>query len=134
MVTNNTIMINKIKKFGSNVAVFFLTAFFLPFTALAQTNTACSNNLKTVADIFYFFVCLISKSVIPLLFVLAITVFLFGVVKYMMNGDDETARKEGAQFMTWGIIALFVMISVWGLVGILRNTFGIKNVIPQLQR
>jgi hypothetical protein len=36
--------------------------------------------------------------------------------------------------MFWGIIAFFVMVSIWGLVALLRDTFGVNNVIPQLQQ
>jgi hypothetical protein len=32
--------------------------------------------------------------------------------------------------MLWGIIALFVMFSVWGLVGILASTFGVRVCLP----
>ncbi len=59
-------------------------------------------------------------------------IFVYGVMKYIANGADEAKREEGRKFMLWGIIAFFVMISVWGLVGILRDTFGVHNVIPQL--
>lgn len=35
--------------------------------------------------------------------------------------------------MIWGIIALAVMLSVWGLVGILGSTFNIgTSVLPQV--
>ncbi len=108
--------------------------FFLPFVAHAQTDTSCSNALTTVGDIFQFFICLIGKSVTPLLFLVAICIFLFGVIKYMMNANDETKRTEGREFMIWGIVALFVMLSVWGLVGVLRSTFGVSSFIPQLKQ
>ena len=34
--------------------------------------------------------------------------------------------------MLWGVVAFAVMFGVWGLVGVLENTFGIANVVPQL--
>jgi hypothetical protein len=114
-----------------------LALLLLPLTLLAQgrtTSLACSQNFTSVADLFNFVTCLISRSVIPLLFVVAIAIFIFGVVKYIANGADETKREEGRQFMFWGIIAFFVMVSIWGLVALLRDTFGVNNVIPQLQQ
>lgn len=37
--------------------------------------------------------------------------------------------------MIWGIIALTVMVSVWGLVAILGNTFNINTgFIPQVKQ
>lgn len=52
----------------------------------------------------------------------------------VINPNNEEKRKQGKQYMIWGIIALFVMVSIWGLVAILTNTFGIKLLIPQLSQ
>jgi uncharacterized membrane protein YidH (DUF202 family) len=77
-------------------------------------------------------VYIINRSIIPLIFALAIALFVWGVVQYVINADSEEKRKKGKQFMIWGIIALAVMISVWGLVKIVTNTFGVtKSVLPQ---
>jgi len=119
------------KSLAAKISFITAAALFLPLFAFAQSNS-CSSGLNTVADIFNFFTCLIAKTFIPLLFALALIVFIYGVLKYMMNASDETKREEGRQFMLWGIVALFVMFSVWGLVGVLRNTFSVGNVIPQL--
>lgn len=54
---------------------------------------------------------------------LALLYFLWGVSKYIIHGGNEEKRAEGYQMMIYGIIALFVMVSVWGLVGVLANTF-----------
>ena len=80
-----------------------------------------------------FATCIIASSIIPLIFALAIAVFIWGVVQYLLGANDETERQKGTQFMLWGIIALTVMVSIWGLVRILTNTFGIDFVIPQVQ-
>lgn len=76
--------------------------------------------------------CLISSSIIPLIFTLAFMLFMWGVVQYVINDTEEAKREKGKQFMIWGIIALFVMFSVWGLVKVLTGTFGIEYVIPQV--
>ena len=54
---------------------------------------------------------------------LALLFFFWGLANFIINAADETKRKEGKQIMLWGIIALFVMVSVWGLVGMLKTTF-----------
>lgn len=83
-------------------------------------------------DLITYITCIISISVIPLIFVLAFMLFIWGVVQYVINDTEEAKREKGKQFMLWGIIALFVMFSVWGLVAVLGNTFGIEYVIPQV--
>ena len=88
------------------------------------------------SDYLDYFTCIIGSSVIPFIFALAVVMFIWGVVKYfIINADEEKKRAEGKQFMVWGIIALAVMLSVWGLVGVLKTTFGINtgaSVLPQV--
>jgi len=78
-------------------------------------------------------VCIINFSVIPLVFSLAFMLFVYGVVQYVLNDADGAKRQQGKQFMLWGIIALTVMVSVWGLVRLLGGSFGLNtSVIPQV--
>ncbi|PIP69142.1 hypothetical protein CO033_02145 [Candidatus Nomurabacteria bacterium CG_4_9_14_0_2_um_filter_32_10] len=84
-------------------------------------------------DLLSYVVCIINGSVIPLIFALAVVMFIWGVVQYVINSDEEAKKEKGKQFMIWGIIGLTVMVSIWGLVSILGSTFGIQNVIPQLK-
>ncbi len=107
--------------------------------ALRYTGSYCPSSVgntialgtATLGGLFQFVTCLIERSFIPLLFAIATFVFIYGVVKFI--GTEESAEKEdGRQFMIWGIVALAVMFSVWGLVKILGTTFGVNNIIPQL--
>ena len=59
--------------------------------------------------------------------------FIWGVTKYVINSSDEAKKEKGRQFMLWGLIALTVMFSIWGLVGIFGSTFGVDVIIPQVQ-
>lgn len=72
------------------------------------------------------------RSIIPLLVTAAVIVFIYGVVNYIRNADSADQRKEGGMFMLYGVIALFVMVSIWALVGILGATLGVDAVLPQL--
>ena len=74
---------------------------------------------------------IIKESVIPLLVTLAVFYFIWGVVKYIQNAGDEEKRKEGAKMMTYGIIALFVIIAMWGLVNVLMGTFNLETSAPE---
>ena len=81
--------------------------------------------------------CMIQQylnTLIPIMIAVGVVYFVWGVVQFVILGaGDEAKKTKGKQFMIWGIIALAVMVSVWGLVNILNSTFNIKNVIPQLQ-
>jgi hypothetical protein len=75
-----------------------------------------------------YIVCIINNSIIPLMFALAVVFFVWGAIKFfIINADEEAKREQGKQFMVWGIVALAVMLSVWGLVNILGVTFGISS-------
>ena len=83
-------------------------------------------------DILIYGTCIINKAVIPLIFALAVVLFIWGVVMYVINGDDESKKTKGKDFMLWGIVAIAIMGSVWGIVRILGDTFDIKYAIPQV--
>ena len=108
---------------------------FAPFIASAEE--FCKNsdtNFKSIGNIFNWASCTLIKSVVPLLFTLATVGFIWGIIQYFINPDNEEQRKKGKSYMVWGLIALFVMISMWGLVGVLNETFGIQTLIPQLSQ
>lgn len=85
-----------------------------PFFALAQP--------RTFKDIFNKLIG-IGGAAIPAMMILATVLFLWGVITYLVNADNEDKRTEGRTFMIYGIIGLFVMVAVWGLVDVLYNTF-----------
>lgn len=100
-----------------------------------NNTNGCSSDIESIADIFDLAVCILRKSVWPLLISISVIVFIIGVIKYVSKGDDSSAREEGRNFIIYGLVGLFVIVSVWGLVGVLQGTFGIGNstFIPQLQ-
>lgn len=51
--------------------------------------------------------------------------FLWGVVQYITAGADEEKRVAARNMMLYGIIALFVMVAVWGLVYFVGSLVGI---------
>ncbi len=67
----------------------------------------------------------IIKKVIPIVFALAIIYFFFGLIKFIRSAGDPKAASEGKSIMIYGIIAIAVMISVYGLIVWLQTTFGV---------
>ena len=100
---------------------------FAPFIALAQNTTGCAAvaGNGTIQDI----ICRIGNIldiVIPILIVLGVVYFIWGVVSYVI-GSDEEAKKKGRDRMIFGIIGLVVIVAMWGLVGIVTKTFGLTG-------
>lgn len=73
---------------------------------------------------------------IYLIIALALVSFLYGILKLsFIDGHKPEAREQARKFMFWGIVSLFVMVSVWGLVSIFKVTlFGNGPlIIPELK-
>jgi glucose uptake protein GlcU len=85
---------------------------------------ATPKNLKSlINDIF---IGGMLKPVVPLLVGLAVVVFIYGVLITMFSEGGEK-KEDGKKFMFWGIIGIFVMVSVWGLVAVVQSTFQLDN-------
>ena len=99
-------------------------SFFAPLFALAVTQ-ACTVTHDTIEGIL----CKarsILNTIVPLLVTLGVVYFVWGVVQYIMTGD-EAKKKEGRTKMIYGIIGLVVIITMWGIVGLITNTFGVSG-------
>ncbi len=54
---------------------------------------------------------------IAVVIALALLGFFWGLAKFIFRvGGDEKAVDDGKRIMKWGLVALFVMVSVWGIV------------------
>lgn len=93
-----------------------------PTIVMAQT-------LSTILGIF----ADIINALMPFTVGLAVLFFMFGVFQFIRASGNEDEITEGRNRMIYGIIGIFVMVSVWGLVNLLGNTFGLQsNIIPCL--
>ena len=68
----------------------------------------------------------ILNPIITLLFALALVMFLWGVFQYLWMEESDKAREQGRNHMFWGVIGMFVMFSVFTIMRIIANTFGVE--------
>ncbi len=69
----------------------------------------------------------IIKILIPISAALALLFFFWGLALFIKNSGGDDAHLEGRRKMIWGVIALFVIVSVWGLVEFVGNELGIDQ-------
>jgi len=70
---------------------------------------------------------------IPLLVAATLLTFFWGIAKFIARvGGDEKAVTEGKNLMIWGIIGLFIMVSIWGILRFLVGEFGFDYALPLL--
>lgn len=73
------------------------------------------------------------NALIGLFITLAIVVFFWGLIRYLVNISGDK-KAEGLQIMFYGVVAIFVMVSIWGIIRLLQSTFQVTStspVIPQ---
>ena len=71
----------------------------------------------------------IINPLIILLFALAVVYFVYGLARYLLSPDNEEIRKSSKSHMLWGIIGMFIMVSVFGIMTLILNTLGEKSNI-----
>lgn len=69
----------------------------------------------------------IVNPTIALLFAVALLVFLWGLFEFISHTDDEGGREKGKQNIMWGLVGMAIMVSAFGIIGIILNTFGISG-------
>lgn len=97
---------------------FILPSLLLPFSAMAQAKGTFDYVIAQVA--FYI------GWITPIVVALALLFFFYGLAMYILKQGEEKAK--GKEIMIYGIIALFVMVAVWGLVSLLATSLGITNI------
>jgi len=111
---------------------YWVTALALTFLPQFVSAAVCNINsfsVKGIGKYLLYPACIITKILVPLAIVLELVLFISGIVRYIANADNETERSKGNKFMIWGLIALFVTLSVWGIIGLISNTLQLgKNM------
>ncbi len=92
----------------------------LPGVALAQGNQIQVTDLSSLLQ----GIVTILNLIFPVLVSIAVFFIVVGIFRFVLNAGDEEARKSGRSFILWGVVGVFLMLSVWGLINIVLNTFG----------
>ena len=99
----------------------FAATLILPITAFAQGTGGSLGNVENLATS----IGRIINILIPIAFALAILAFFWGIAIYIFGGEHD--KEKAKKTMLWGIIAIFVMAAVWGLVKFIGQTFGVET-------
>jgi hypothetical protein len=63
---------------------------------------------------------------ILLIFSVGFFLFIWGLIVFISNPEDMTKRKTGIQHMIWGIVGMFIMIAVDGIIDLIVGTFDLQ--------
>ncbi|MCK5589181.1 MAG: hypothetical protein KAI16_02625 [Candidatus Pacebacteria bacterium] len=93
--------------------VLLSTVMILPTFVLAATDL--SSFLGTISGLF--------GNIYALLLTAAVLAFMYGLLMFIFKPGEGDKGKKHKDVMIWAIVALFLMVSVWGIVRMLQNTF-----------
>lgn len=69
------------------------------------------------------------NTLIPILMGVAVLVFFWGLIKYIASASDEANKESGKTLMIWGMVALFVMVALWSILGFVQTQLGITGTV-----
>lgn len=107
-----------------------LACLFLAIFLSSVLPAAADTTITTVAELVSR-VSSVLNTIVPLIVGLSVLVIVWGIFRYISEAGDEEKRREARQFIVWGIIGVFFMLSIWGFVHILDNTFTLEKTIDQ---
>src|SRR3990167_10950230 len=62
---------------------------------------------------------------IPIAIAVALIVFFWGLIKYIQSSGK--GHEQGKNIMIAGLVSLFVMVSVWGIVRLAQSALGVDQ-------
>lgn len=96
---------------------FIITSIVLPFSIYAQDLPKTKTLLQAATASL--------NTVIGIAILLAFLFFIIGIINFIRKANDPTGRSEGRQQIIWGIVAIFVLATIWGIVAWLRGELGL---------
>jgi hypothetical protein len=96
----------------------FFGMLFLPLVASAAPRT------------FRELACQVAELLDTATFVLilfGLVVYFWGIAVNIPHFGEEKGGEKRQGFFIWGIVILFVMVSIWGIIQLLQATLGVKD-------
>ena len=100
---------------------------FSPLMALAQVTTGGVGTIDNTATSLAGTFNKVVNILIPAFFGLAVIYFFYGVAKYILAAGDPDEASKGKSIMIYGVIALAVMATLYGLINFLTQNLGISG-------
>jgi len=105
----------------------FLQSFILSLILTPQISFAAFERIKTLLRDFKSVLDLI----VPIVFALALIFFFYGIAQFIRSAGDTKTLESGKNKMVWGIVGLFVMVSILGIIRYLGDSIGVDTGIQR---
>mgnify|MGYP001586521510 CR=1 FL=1 len=108
----------------------FLATFLFLLTPAPVSAVTAPTTLKRFAEL----VVTALQNIAALLFMSLAFGLVLGVILYFANSDNEQRRASIKGYLLWGVIGIIVVTGIWGIITLLRLSFGASGVgIPQIR-
>ncbi len=64
----------------------------------------------------------IISPIIGFLTAIAVIAFVYGMVEFVANLDNESKREDGKRHMGWGLLGLVIVVSASGIMKVICET------------
>lgn len=105
---------------------------------LITVGAPAASSASGILGLLSTFQSLLDRAV-PLIVSLAVLGLFYFLLIFVWKGSaDPKARQESMQGMGWSILAIFVMVAIWGIVSLIANLTGIgvggdaSAIVPKL--
>ncbi len=114
------------KKTLLTVSLFVSSCFFaLAQVSLGTTATTVTGANNALLKLLALAQTIVTRS-IPLLVGVAVLSFFWFLITFIIKGKDSPdEQQKSLRGMGLSILALFVMVSIWGIIGFFGSIFGI---------
>ncbi len=77
---------------------------------------------------------LIINPIILVLFAAGFFLFMWGLVEFMWSMRSGEIAQRGKDHMIWGIVGMLIMVSVYGILRLINDTFNFNAQNPDVNR
>ncbi len=116
---------------NKNIILILALVLIIPsFTNGASFSLAGANFKGVVYEVISYI-----NILVPILYSLCFIAFFWGLSKFILNSGSASEVQKGKTYMIWGVTALFVLVSLRVIIGILAREFeiGDSKTIPVIK-
>ncbi|HEY4524913.1 MAG TPA: hypothetical protein VJL39_00940 [Candidatus Paceibacterota bacterium] len=81
--------------------------------------------MQSVSNIITKFVGEVVNPIIAVFFAIGFLIFVYGIFEFIMGMRKGAINDEGKSHMLWGLVGMLIMVSVLGIINLLKTTLGI---------